>query len=399
MKLPVLLINQSKIMKFSIPQAEFLKGLTLSNKSLLTKANLPILSNILVTAEKNKVEIVTTNLETATKVSLGAEVEKEGRTTLLGRTIGEFVQQLDSGNRLTFEKLGEEAVVGCGRYNARFATMDASEFPVIPKVGSGLKIKVKGKNFSEGILKVAFCAAQDESRPILTGVLCEIVKSKLKLVATDGYRLGFCEIDTQKSESAPATTFIIPAKALLEVAKIISEEAGDSDKKEGKNTMSFVVSQNLTQVVFMIGKVEFTSRLIEGEFPNWQKIIPTSFITKSQVSKTEFARAIKMASIFARESGNIIKLNLESGQNDGASLTVNAITAQVGSASGKIDVKLDGKGGEIAFNFRYLLDVLSVLPDEEVFFEMNESLNPGKITGSGDGSKSFHIIMPVRLQG
>ncbi len=386
-------------MKFSISQIDFLKGLTLSNKSLLSKANLPILSNVLISAEKNKVEIVTTNLETATRVSLVAGVEREGKTTLLGRTIGEFVQQLEGGNKLIFEKLGEEAVIESGSYNARFATMDAADFPSIPKVGSGFEVKLGGHDFFEGILKVAFCAAQDESRPILTGVLCEIVKNKLKLVATDGYRLGFCEVDTEKNESAISTTFIIPAKALLEVAKIISEEAGDSDKKENNDGVSFIVSQNLTQAVFMIGKVEFTSRLIEGEFPNWQKIIPASFITKGQVSKTEFTRAIKMASIFARESGNIIKLNLEGGQKGGASLTVNAITAQVGSASGKIDVKLDGKGGEIAFNFRYLLDVLTVLPDEEIFFEMNESLNPGKITGSSDGSKSFHIIMPVRLQG
>lgn len=386
-------------MKFNVSQAEFLKGLTLANKSLLTKANLPILSNILVTTTPKQVEIVSTNLETATRVTLNAKVATVGETTILGRAIGEFVQQLDSSSELSFEKLGEEAVVVSGNYNARFATMDSTEFPAIPKVSGGVEIKIKAKDLAVGIAKVAFCAAQDESRPILTGVLCEITKNNLNLVATDGYRLGFCQVGLEKGDQAKSITFIVPAKALSEVAKIIGELGVIDGESADTNLVTVLISDNLTQAVFTVENVEFTSRLIEGEFPAWQKIIPATFATKAAGPKTEFMRVVKMASIFARESGNIIKLNLAPLEKGKATLAVNAVTAQVGSASGTIDVTLEGKGGEIAFNYRYLLDVFSVFEQEEFVFEMNESLNPGKITSPSGGDNSFHIIMPVRLQG
>lgn len=379
-------------MKFSIPQADFLKGLTLSNKSLLSKANLPILSNVLVIAEKNKIEIITTNLETASRIRIDSKVEKEGQTTLLGHAVSEFVQQLTGEDLLVFEKLGEEAVIECGSFNARFATMDAADFPVIPKVTSGFEIKVKGRDLAEAISKVVFCASQDESRPILTGILCEFSKNKLKMVATDGYRLGFCETKVTKEENS-GTAFIIPAKSLVEISKIISEV--NEDQKDSE--MTILVADNLTQAVFKVGLVEFTTRLIEGEFPNWQKIIPSSFVTRAKIEKNEFLRAIKTTSIFARESGNIIRLSLESGKK-GATLETSAVTAQMGSAKSKVNISLEGKGGEIAFNFRYLLDVLGVINNDDISFEMNESLNPGRITSTEGDSSSFHIIMPVRLQ-
>lgn len=385
-------------MKFSISSADFLKGLMLANKSLQTKANLPILSNVFVQALGREIEIVSTNLETATRVRLPAKVERGGETTLMGRAFGEFVGQLEAGGEILFEKLGEEAVVISGSYNARFATMDAAEFPAIPKFSGGHELKIRKKDLEKGILGVSFCAAQDESRPVLTGVLCEISKNRLKLVATDGYRLGYYEVEIQKVNNEQAVTFIIPAKSLVEVAKIISELGEGEDKKEPQGFVSVLVSENLTQAVFKIGEVEFTSRLIEGEFPNWQKIIPSTFATRAEISRVELARVVKMASIFARESGNIIKLNLNPATKGKSTISVNAVTAQVGSASGSVEAKLEGKGGEIAFNFRYLLDVLSVVAGEDVVFEMNESLNPGKITGVGVDS-SFHIIMPVRLQG
>lgn len=277
--------------------------------------------------------------------------------------------------------------------------MDVAEFPAIPKVSGGVEIKIKAKDLAVGIARVAFCAAQDESRPILTGVLCELSKNKLNLVATDGYRLGFCQVELEKGDQAKSITFIVPAKALSEVAKILGELGVTDGESKEANTVSVLVSDNLTQAVFTVGNVEFTSRLIEGEFPAWQKIIPGTFATKATGSKAEFMRVVKMASIFARESGNIIKLNLVPLEKGKATLAVNAVTAQVGSASGTVDVNLEGRGGEIAFNYRYLLDVFSVFDEEEFVFEMNESLNPGKITSPNGGDNSFHIIMPVRLQG
>lgn len=382
-------------MKFKIKQTDLLKGLSLSSRSLLVKSNLPILSNVLVSAKKGVVEVVTTNLETATRVELVAKVEIEGRVTLPGRAISEFVSQLESGE-LIIETLGEEVVVSAGGFSARFATIAPEEFPAIPQVVGGKVIKISTGDLVEGVERVGFCAAVDESRPILTGILCEIKKTGLEMVATDGFRLGFCRIKLGSTGENTNLKIIIPAKALLEVSKMASEieQGQDASKADG---VQLVIADNLNQAVFKIGTVEFTTRLIEGVFPAWEKLIPTTFITSAKINKGELVRVIKIASIFARESGNIIKIKLDD-QGQKPSLIVSSTTAQVGSSQSKVDVELKGKGGEIAFNFRYLLEALSVIGGEEVSFEMNESLNPGRLTSEEAKESYFHIIMPVRLQ-
>ena len=395
-------------MKFTILQSEFAKALNISGKSLLTKTNLPILSNILIKAEDSKLEVVSTDLETATRAIVKTKVGAEGEITVAGRTLSEFISQLPEGE-VVFEKLGGEVVVSTKGYNARLATMPPEEFPAIPKIEKGITIEFEAPDFVRGVIRVAFSAAQDEGRPVLTGVLGEINKNKLAMVATDGYRLGFAEINLGKTTGVPSLKMIIPAKAVSEVAKILADMgmidgAGQAEKSRDKIKM--VVGEALNQVNFRIGdlakegvEVEFTSRLIEGEFPNWQKIIPSVFNTKVIIDRQDFIRLVRIASIFARDSGNIVRLKLEGDKNGKKGVfTVNAASSQVGSSDASCEVGLTGKGGEIAFNFRYLLEILAVRDDELVTFEMNESLNPGRITGQDLKDNCFHIIMPVRLQ-
>ena len=385
-------------MKFKASQIDFSKALLVSSKSLLLKANLPILSSILITASKNKVEIVSTNLETATKAVFNCEVEIEGKAAVSGRTLLEFVSQIPEGE-IVFEKLGEEAVLTTKGYKARFATMAAEEFPAIPKIEKGIELRVGALDFSEAVNRVAFCAAQDEGRPVLTGILMEVAKGKASMVATDGYRLGYGEITILKEGELNNFKIILPARAAIEVAKIVLESGNLVEGEEKGQELVVVVAESLNQIVFKISNVEFTSRLIEGEFPNWQKIIPSEFITKARVAKAEFIRLIKVASIFAREAGSIVKLNFVPGASGkGGALNVSANTSQVGSTDLECEAEISGKGGEIAFNFRYLLEVVGVIADEDVYFEMIESLNPGKITPTEEKEKFFHIIMPVRLQ-
>lgn len=380
-------------MKVLIPQNELLKTLMISSRSLLNKANLPILSNILLISTSNKMEVIATNLETATKAVIGCKVEGEGKITVPGRAFLEYVSQMP-GLDVVIEKLGEEVVLSTKGYKARFATLPSEEFPAIPKISGGKPLEIEVKSFLEGAVRVAFSAAQDESRPVLTGVLCEINKKGMVMVATDGYRLSYHEVPIEGGESLVGTKLVIPAKTIIEVSKIIGE-AGIGEKG-GK--VSMVVADNLSQVNFGIGSVEFTSRLIEGEFPGWQKIIPSTFASRAVVAKQDFMNVVKAASIFARDSGSIVRLKLGPSKNGGGTLGVSAATAQVGSSDAEIAVKLDGKGGEIAFNFRYLLEALSVMDGDDVVFEMNESLNPGRITSLEGKDKFFHIIMPVRLQ-
>lgn len=385
-------------MKFKIPQGEFTKALLAVNKSLLAKANLPILSNILVTAGKGGLEILSTNLETATKVAASCNVGIEGKTTVPGRLLFEFVSQIPEGDVL-FEKLGEEVVVSTKGYSARFATQATEDFPAIPKIEKGSVYLIKPKELVGAVTRVAFCAAQDEGRPILTGVLCEIGKNSLSMVATDGYRLGFQRISAGSGQGLPAgksesaIKIVIPARSIVEVAKIISENSEEIDDK----SVEMVVADTLNQVNFKIGNVEYTSRLIEGAFPNWQKLIPATFISKAKVGREDFMKIVRVASIFARDSGSIVRFKLTAGGQKGGLLSVFATNSQVGSDEAQTEIGLSGKGGEIAFNFRYLLEMLSSVDSEDVDFEMIESLNPGRLTVPGDGDY-FHIIMPVRLQ-
>ena len=386
-------------MEFKVLQSEFSRALLTSGKSILSRANLPILSNVLVKAGGTNIEVVSTNLETATRVKMGAKVGSAGEITVNGKLIFEFVSQLPGGE-LKFEKLGEEVVISTKGYSARFTTMPPEEFPAIPTIEKGVSIEVDSRQFVKKVSRTVFSAAQDEGRPILTGVLCEINKNRIRMVATDGYRLGYEEIEMDALKNLPSMKINVPARALGEVAKIISEGIlQEEQEKNEKKKINILISDALNQINFKIDGVEFTSRLIEGEYPNWQKIIPSVFNTKVKINRVEFIKLVKITSIFARESGNIIKLKFEpsTGTRSGK-LSVLATSSQVGSSEVDCEVGIAGKGGEIAFNYRYLAEVLSAIDDEEINFEMNESLNPGKITGTNLKDPYFHIIMPVRLQ-
>ena len=374
--------------KFKISQEEFSKLLISVNKSLQAKANLPILTNIMISASGGELEILSTDLETATRVKADCAIEIEGKITVPGKPLTEFVAQVPVGD-ITVEKLGEEVVISAKRYSARFSTMPVEDFPAIPKIEKGKIITLDPIEFSKAILRVAFSAALDEGRPALSGILCESGKKTFSMVATDGYRLSFAQFAVEGDFNEK---IIIPAKTLLEVLKIITEAGEEISGK----ALKILVSDGLNQVNFEIGGVEFTSRLIEGEFPSWQKIIPASFTTRAKISKEELTKLVRVASIFARDSGNIIKLKLEGGAKGGL-LTISANNNQVGSNEAACEIELTGPGGEIAFNFRYLLEALGSIESDEIFFEMIESLNPGRIT-IPENKDYFHIVMPVRLQ-
>lgn len=380
-------------MKFSVLQSDFSRALLSASKSITARANLPILANVLLVAGKNKLSILATDLETACQTTANCKVGTEGRATVPGKVLLEFIAQIPEGE-IIVEKLGEEIVVWARGYSARFATMAVEDFPAIPKIEHGYVLKIGSGDLVSAISKVAFCAAVDEGRPVLTGILCEVGKSAIVMVATDGYRLSYQKVPLVgvTGGNLPVRV-IIPARAMIEVSKLIGEASFDESGE-----IQMTIAEGLNQLNIKIGDVEFTTRLIEGSFPPWQKIIPDKFTSQVKVSRGELMRLIKITSIFARDSGNIIKLTI--GPKDASSvntLKVFAGNKQVGSNEAEMEVELTGRGGEIAFNFRYLLEMLSSVDAEDVIFEMIESLNPGKLTVGGD-SDYFYIVMPVRLQ-
>lgn len=368
-------------MKVEILQENLSKVLSSTSRIISSRVQLPILSNILLETEEGRLKISATNLETGVSYWLGAKIENEGKTTAPSKILTEFILSLPPDKiELFLEK--SSLLVKSGNFSAKFACLPAEEFPPYPKAKEKEILAPPKKDFLEALSQVVFSAAQDEGRPILAGVKI-FEEEGLVLAATDGFRLSVKKISRGRTKLEKP--LIIPAKTLTEVARIMieakEEEVGIGQAEEGN------------QIIFSLKEARIYSRLIEGEFPDFTKIIPSSFTTKAILDKEKFSRAIRLASIFSRGEANIVRLKFEKD-----SLTVSANAPQVGENKSVIETGVEGEGGEIAFNFRFLLDFLNSISQEEIIFEMSGPLSPGVLKPVGDESL-LHLIMPVRLQG
>lgn len=373
-------------MKLSILQENLSHGLTIASRSVAARAQLPVLGNILLSTDKGRLKLSATNLETGINLWLGAKVEKEGAISIPAKILTEFVSSLPAG-RIEIEARENALHLVSGSYEASFVGLAANEFPAVPSMTTKAVLKFEAPPLALAINQTAFAAAQDEGRPILTGVLLKSQSEGLTLVATDGYRLslkklkGVAGIEKVKEFKKG---LVLPARTLLEVARVASEET------EGK--LGLAVTPEASQVIFATSDIEIVSRLIEGKFPDFEKIIPAKGKTKVLIEREELTRAVRIASIFARESANIVRFEVK-----GSKLEVSANTAQVGDNKSQVEAKIEGEAGKIAFNSRYLLDFLNIVGNEQVSFEMTGALNPGLFRPAGDDSY-LHIIMPVRVQ-
>ena len=360
---------------------------------ITVRGQLPILGNVLVEAGKEGLTLSATNLEIGLRMEIGGKVTEEGAITVPAKNLGEFVGLLSEGGvDLTTE--GEKLKIEAGKAVAVFAGIAAQEFPIMPKLGGKgalrqaqgkqQRFKVSKKMIGEVASQVAFAAAADESRPVLTGIKFFQSGEGMAAVATDGFRLSRMTI-AGIEENDWGGGLILPARTLLELARL----AADGKKEE----VEMEKAEENNQVIFGYDKLQLVSRVLEGNFPEVDKIIPTEFKTQVAVDREEWLRAVRSVSIFARDNANIIRFAVH-----GSALTVKAVAQQTGESEIEMEAEKEGEDGEIAFNFRYLLEILAVVGGQEINFDMNESLNPGKITGVDPKDPFFHIIMPVRLQ-
>jgi len=369
-------------MKITILQENLSKGISSVERFVSTKTQLPILANIYLKAEKKGLRLQATNLETGITLWLRAKIEKEGEITVPARVFSEFLNSLPK-EKVELELKEKTLLVSCGSFSAAFNSIAADEFPPLPSLGDKKPSAIfPFSTLLPAVEKVSFAAARDEGRPVLTGVKFEPKGEKLILVATDGYRLSVKEL--KKSELKISSPLIVPARSLSEILRI----AGESE--EGKIGLSFTEKGN--QAIFSFPDAEIVTRLIEGEFPQYQKIVPSSFSTRLKLGKESFLKAVKTASIFARDSANIVKFRIEKN-----SLIVSANSPQVGGNKTKVEAEVQGEKKEIAFNCRFLLEFLGKIEEDEIIFEMSESLNPGVFKIPQDSSY-LHIVMPVRVQ-
>lgn len=375
-------------MKLSCMQENLTKGLSIVSRAVASRSTLPVLGNILLAAEQGRLKLAATNLELAVTCWIGAKVEEEGATTLPARVLSDFVNSMPPDRiEMDLNVKTQTMHLKCARYDANIKGIDAQEFPIIPSLGDGKKILLEPDTLREMIEQTTFATATDESRPVLTGVAARFEKDKATFAAADGFRLSVRHTPLSEPVEQPISA-IIPAKALQEVARV----SGDQE-----DPIVIAVTENKSQVLFKLTNTEIVSQLIDGQFPDFTRIIPTSHATRTTVTTSELQNAVKASSVFAREAMNTVRLQIApANEMGGGKVTITATSAESGDNVGDIDATVDGEPVEIAFNARYLADVLNVLRSPQVALETSSSASPGvfQLVGRDD---FVHVIMPMHI--
>lgn len=373
-------------MEIKILQENLIKPLGILNRVVSAKPTLPILSNFLLKTEGKNLTLQATNLDISLSLQVNAEIKEKGKITLPARSFLEFISSLSPQMLAISEKEGKIFVKG-EKAQASFVTMNAEEFPKFPEIDKESKFLLKKEVLGWLIRKTAFAAAADEGRPVLTGVLLKVEEGKFFMVATDGFRLS----EALAADSIPDKDFgslIIPSKALFEVERLINES-------EEEITLGKTSDKN--QVIFQFGPPTgglLFARLLEAEYPDYKKIIPDSFSLTAKITTEELISAVKTASIFARGNGQTLRLFFDPQKNE---ILISAKTAEVGEGLAKVTAEIDGKGIEVGFNAKFLLDGVSSIREEQTQIQIKEEVAPAMFMGVSDENYR-HIVMPVRLQ-
>lgn len=375
-------------MKVSCLQENLAKGLSVISRAVASRSTLPVLGNVLIATDQGRLKLAATNLELAVTCWIGAKVDEDGATTVPARVLSDFINSLPP-ERIDMELNAKTQTLHlkCARYDANIKGIDATEFPIIPSIGDGKRVSLEPETLREMIEQVTFAAATDESRPVLTGVVAKFEKDKVTFAAADGFRLSVRHATLSAPVDQPITV-IIPAKALQEVGRV----SGDQE-----DPIEMAVTENKSQVLFKLTNIEIVSQLIDGVFPDFTRIIPESHATHTVVNTSELQNAVKASSVFAREAMNTVRVQITpKGEMGAGKMTVTATSAESGDNVGDIDATVDGEPVEIAFNARYLADVLNILHAPQVAIETSGSSSPGVIKAVNRDDFT-HVIMPMHL--
>ena len=382
-------------MRLSCLQENLSRGLSVVGRAVATRTTLPITQNVLISTDQSRLKLAATNLEIAISTWIGAQIEEEGSITIPARLLTEFVNSLP-GERIdvTSKDQPRSLALSCARFEANVNGTDAADFPPIPTVESGVVGKIESQVLKDAIAHVAFAAAAEDSRPVLTGIKVEITGADFTFAAADGFRLGVYKGKLAEPLSEDVS-FIIPARALQEVNRLLVGQPADGSPIE------FTVTPSKSQALFRLEDVELVSQLIQGTFPNYSQLIPQSYDTKVVVDQEEFLRATKTASIFARDGSGIVRVQATEGANGSPGrLSISSRAEEVGDNQGDIDAKVEGSESKIAFNSKYLADVLDVLGKGEVALETTTPSSPGVLrpVSLPPDVDYIHVVMPMFVQ-
>jgi len=384
-------IHKVDLMKLSCLQENLSKGLAVVSRAVATRSTLPVTQNVLISTDQSRLKLSATNLEIAITTWIGASIEDEGAITLPARILTEFVNTLE-GDKIDFSLPEGNGIlnISSGRSKATINGIDAEEFPPIPTVLDGIRAVVNAGVLKKAISRVAFAAATEESRPVLTGVELKIEGNDFSLAAADGFRLAV-QKDKLTEPIDGNIEVIIPARTMNELNRLVSD---DSEEIE------VVMTPTRGQILFRSGDIEIVSQLLQGNFPNYQQLLPEEHSTRSIFDTNALQRAVRSASIFARDGSNIVRMQLvpPSEDDDNGKALISARSEEVGDNEDVVDAEsLEGEESKIAFNSRYLMDVLAVLDKGNVVLETTTASSPGVFKPVEDDGYT-HVVMPMFVQ-
>ena len=375
-------------MKLNVSQQQFAHGLGIVSRAVSSRSTLPVLSNILIATDQGRLRLSATNLELGITTWIGAQVEDEGSTTVPARTLVDLITALpNSPVQLTLDATTQTLNVVSGTSNTDIKCIDAQEFPPIPTPDLTAGIQLSVADFKESVQQVGFSASSDEARPILTGVLITLEGTEMSMVATDGFRISVKKsVLSQPAGSAVSIT--VPARALGELARAAVNP---------EDTITMVLPPSRGQVIFHMKDVEVVSQLIEGNFPDYRAIIPHTFKTRTVLPTETLLKACKQAEIIAREGTNVARVSINpTSETQPGTVELSATAEQTGSSEIAVDASIDGVPLLIAFNVRYLREVLEIIKTANVSLETNAANTPAMIKMVGD-DRFLHVIMPMHL--
>ena len=377
-------------MRVSVLQENLAHGLGIVARAVSPRSTLPVLANVLVATDEGRLRLSATNLELGITCWIGAKIEEEGSTTVPARTFSDLVGTLPSEKvDMTLNVRTQTLNVRCSASTTDIKCIDAQEFPPmpVPDLTDGIQINVT--DFKEMIQQVVFAASSDEARPVLTGVLLAAQGDQITMQAADGFRLSVRK--AQLSTPVPrAIKAIIPARALSELARVASD---------GNEVVTMVLPPNRGQVIFHLKDIELASQLIDGAYPDLEQVIPRASQTRTVLSTQAFLKACKQAEIFAREGSHIAKVIITPGGDlKPGTVEISGQSEETGSNQTVVDANIEGNALTIAFNVRFLREVLDVIKTPNVVIETNVETTPGVLRPVGEDN-FLHVIMPMHLGG
>ena len=377
-------------MKVSCLQENLAKGLSIVGRAVASRSTLPVLSNVLLVTDNGRLKLSATNLEIGINCWVGAKVEEAGEITVPARLLSDFVNSLPPERiDLKLDEGTQTLNLKCARIESNIKGIDAQEFPIVPTASDeGEAIKLEPEALRSMIEQVVFAAATDESRPILTGVLVQFNEDNLTMAAADGFRLSV-KSATLNQNFGDMMEVIIPGRALVELARI----SGDQEQP-----IEVIITPARKQILFHMQDIDLVSQLIEGKFPDYNQIIPKSYATRSVLDTSSFLKAVRVSHLFARDAANIVKLEIAPTGDElmNGRITLVATSAELGDNVADIDASIEGESVEIAFNAKYLIDVLSIISSPQVVLETSAPSNPGVLRSISD-DKFTHVIMPMHI--